>query len=139
MLHRLPDWPTRLDNFLRARATVPFAWGANDCVTFAAHAVLAITGVDPLHDHRGKWASGSQARAYLDTSLADAAARTLALFAAQQIPIAFARRGDVGLTAGNVCGDTFCVRIADRWVGPGEDGMVTVEPPRLAWAIGWDR
>ena len=43
---RLPDWQLRLAEFGQARASMPFDWGSNDCCTFAAAAVLAMTGRD---------------------------------------------------------------------------------------------
>ena len=43
---RLPDWQLRLAKFGQARASMPFAWGSNDCCTFTADAVKAITGKD---------------------------------------------------------------------------------------------
>ena len=46
-LQRLPDWQLRLEAFLAQRRAQPFSWGVNDCCTFAADAVQAITGQDP--------------------------------------------------------------------------------------------
>ncbi|WP_426391973.1 DUF6950 family protein [Variovorax sp. R-27] len=43
---RLKDWQQRFSDFGKARASMPFAWGSNDCCTFAADAVHAITGRD---------------------------------------------------------------------------------------------
>jgi hypothetical protein len=43
---RLPDWQMRFSDFGKARASMPFSWGSNDCCTFAAAAVEAITGTD---------------------------------------------------------------------------------------------
>lgn len=45
---RLPDWQERFSDFGKARGSMPFAWGANDCCAFAAAAVLAITGANPM-------------------------------------------------------------------------------------------
>ena len=45
---RLPDWQLRLADFGKARASVPFSWGSNDCCTFAAAAVEAIRGENPM-------------------------------------------------------------------------------------------
>lgn len=54
--HRLHDWQLRWEAFVLARRSAPFAWGANDCCTFAADAVQAIIGVDVapagLREHR---------------------------------------------------------------------------------------
>ena len=62
---RLPDWPERLAAFIEARRHAPFAWGANDCVTFVFDAVHAMTGHDALAPLRGRWATEEQARAVL--------------------------------------------------------------------------
>lgn len=43
---RLQNWQERFSDFGKARVSMPFAWGANDCCTFAAASVLAITGRD---------------------------------------------------------------------------------------------
>ncbi|WP_295986477.1 hypothetical protein [uncultured Variovorax sp.] len=45
---KLPDWQKRFSDFGKARASMPFAWGSNDCCTFAAAAVQAMTGKDPM-------------------------------------------------------------------------------------------
>jgi hypothetical protein len=45
---RLPDWQMRFSDFGKARASMPFSWGSNDCCTFAAGAVQAITGQNPM-------------------------------------------------------------------------------------------
>lgn len=45
---RHPDWQQRFSAFGRARINMPFAWGSNDCCTFAAAAVEALTGAAPM-------------------------------------------------------------------------------------------
>lgn len=50
---RRHDWPLHFERFARARLAIPFTWGANDCATFAAAGVEAITGVHLLPDLRG--------------------------------------------------------------------------------------
>lgn len=45
-LPRLRDWQLRYEAFMLARFAMPFAWGTNDCCTFAADCVQALTGVD---------------------------------------------------------------------------------------------
>jgi hypothetical protein len=45
---RLADWQTRFSDFGKARASMPFAWGSNDCCSFAATAVEALTGRNPM-------------------------------------------------------------------------------------------
>lgn len=58
---RLPNWPDLLAAFIEERRHVPFEWGRNDCVTFAADAVLCLTGHDVLASLRGTWATEQQA------------------------------------------------------------------------------
>jgi hypothetical protein len=73
-------WHTRaFDTFLRERATTPFTWGDNDCCTFAADAIHAITGTDIAADFRGKYtteigALRAIAKVTGGTTVADAAA-----------------------------------------------------------------
>jgi hypothetical protein len=43
-MKRLEDWPARLDAYLESRRNTPFIWGKNDCASFAAGAIEAMTG-----------------------------------------------------------------------------------------------
>lgn len=45
---RLADWQLRYAAYVSSRTGMPFAWGTNDCCTFAAGAVQAVTGKDPM-------------------------------------------------------------------------------------------
>ncbi len=45
---RLADWRTRLDAYLASVAAEPFQYGRLDCALFAAGAVEAMTGGDPV-------------------------------------------------------------------------------------------
>ncbi len=44
-LTRLLDWEARLARLVRERRNVPYAYGTNDCATFAQDAVFAVTGI----------------------------------------------------------------------------------------------
>lgn len=46
-------WYDALDGYLRQRAARPFAWGRQDCCTYAADWVLLATGKDPMAGLRG--------------------------------------------------------------------------------------
>lgn len=59
---RYPDWPAKLAAHLDTVKALPFAWVSNDCCTFAAGAVLAITGLDPMAPLRGKYATQAGAK-----------------------------------------------------------------------------
>lgn len=43
-MKRAADWPARLYAYVESRRDVPFAWGDNDCCSFAAGAIEAMTG-----------------------------------------------------------------------------------------------
>lgn len=45
---RSADWQERFAAYIRARTEMPFAWGPNDCCSFAAGAVEAMTGRNPM-------------------------------------------------------------------------------------------
>lgn len=52
---RLPVWRSRLTAYCAAHARTPFAEGAHDCAQFAAGAVEAMTGTDPMGEYRGRY------------------------------------------------------------------------------------
>jgi hypothetical protein len=45
---RHTDWQSRFSAFAQKRGAMPFVWGSNDCCTFTAAAVEAITGANPM-------------------------------------------------------------------------------------------
>lgn len=134
-IRRLPDWPERLAAFIEERRHVPFEWGRNDCATFAADALLAITGVDVLGQLRGQWAAEDRALAVAARlhGMPMAARRLLG----RPLPqVALAPRGAV------VCARMGALPIMGvlagaRWCAPGADGL-QFRPGaeiRLAWGV----
>lgn len=135
---RLNDWPSHLDAFLASRRLAPFAWGDNDCVLFAADAVLALTGVDPCAKIRGKYktARGAASALRKHGGMIAAVEKATAGLGAFAIAPAFAQRGDIALVQTDL-GLTVLVRVADAWIGPGRDGIERhLAAPLKAWAIG---
>jgi hypothetical protein len=121
-MRRHYDWQLRLEAFARERLSMPFAWGRNDCATFAADAVQAMTGERLLADLRGYADERGAARLI-------GAAGGLRAIACQALgePVSpcFARPGDVVLllaqgreTLGICNGPTVC--------GPGAEGMLNL-------------
>lgn len=74
---------------------MPFAWGANDCCTFAADCVQAITGSDCAESLRGH-TTAKQAYRALQKHGGVIGIATAAL--GQPVPAAFAQVGDVVLS-----------------------------------------
>jgi uncharacterized membrane protein len=79
-LKRTEHWATReFHLFLKARATMKFAWGTNDCALFAADGVQSFTGTDLAAEFRGKYSTEAGALATIKSvtggaTIADAAA-----------------------------------------------------------------
>lgn len=122
---RHPDWPERLEQFLRAREATPFSWGENDCATFAADCAAAITGADPFADLR-RWRSAPSAWRALQSNGGLIGALRARL---RETPIGMARRGDIGLIQTprrHAC----VVVLGGAVVGPGRDGLMAL--PRAA-------
>lgn len=54
---RYEDWHARLGAHIKAALQRPFSWGEFDCCTFACDGILAMTGVDPMADLRGRYST----------------------------------------------------------------------------------
>ncbi|ATC25215.1 DUF6950 family protein [Caulobacter vibrioides] len=121
-----------LHAYVASHMRTPFAWGQHDCVLFAAGAVQAQTGEDPLRAYRGRWASErGAARVLKRLGGMEAAVNTVL----QPITPAMAQRGDVAgwldargrLQLAIVEGETL--------VGPGPSGQLRL--PRKAMTRAW--
>lgn len=133
---RLPDWDARLMRFLAARTGTSFAWGASDCATFAADAVRAMTGWDPIATIRGRWTSARGA-ARVARRGGGLEAWCTELFGAPGDP-RWAQRGDVVLldTAGGPA--LGIVAGGGLIAAQGGDGVVwvPVSAARATWPVG---
>jgi len=98
---RISAWEDALSNYIATKRHEPFEYGVNDCCLFAAGAVEAITGEDPMPEFRGQYDS-------LKTSLQvikDIGAGTLEATMDAKFPeieIAHAQRGDLAFLDGSV-------------------------------------
>lgn len=119
--------------YLDARALRPLAWGsrANDCISFAAGAVEALTGRDLIAAAGFRWASAAGAARVLKRVGGIAGALDLVL---PRTECAMAHRGDVGLAV--IEGRESCVVIEGALVvGPGVERLVRV--PRAVLVQAW--
>jgi hypothetical protein len=130
---RYRDWQSRLQTVLNERRMAPFAWGTNDCCTFAADCVLAITGHDP--------AEGLRAHQTLEEATAVIAENggVIALADArlgERVRPALAFVGDVGLVD-TPNGPGFVICNGETWLGPGAERMHTIphSEVKMAWRI----
>lgn len=126
---RFPDWEARLGAYLEPLHAAPFAWGQHDCCTFAAGAVAAMTGVDPMPEFRGQYRSVAGSVRALQRLGAGTLAATLdGKF--DVVPASLAQRGDIVMSHGllGVCLGTHLIAVGSE----GErDGLILIK--RSAW------
>lgn len=138
-LRRLPDWPARFVAYLESKQALPFAWGVNDCATFCAGEVLAITGVDLLSDLRGSWSGALSARRRME-QLGGLEMAVRGVLGRPLDSPRLAQRGDVLLVHPLSDYPIFlAVCDSDRWAAPSGSGLIRGlmdEEVALAWGIG---
>lgn len=129
---RVRDWQSRLAACIVERMRAPFEWGVNDCASFAADCVQAVTGVDRMADLRGGYANERQALRLLSIGGGLSAMVTERL--GPSIAANLAQPGDVGVT---MQGDreALCVCGGSEWHMPAEQGMATLSAGQVlrAW------
>jgi hypothetical protein len=127
---RSPGWERLLQEYLDARRDTPFAWGTHDCCTFAAGAVEAMTGTDPMAHFRGQYRSAAGSVRALRTIGSGTLEATLDDLLGFSVPASLARRGDLVLSGGNL---GVCIGPTALFVGQeGEtEGLVRID--RAAW------
>lgn len=135
-LPRLPDAPQRFHALLSARWAMPFEWGHNDCVLWAADAVQALLGQDPAEPLRGHYATAAGAARVLRDLTGRGGPRALAgaVLGRQLAAPLLAGVGDVGYTESG----TLAVCIGQGWTAPGRSGLVLLplQAAAVAWRVG---
>ncbi len=63
---RYPDWPVRLNEYIIQAEKKEFELGTHDCCTFAAGAIEAMTGEDPMPEFRDQYDDWQSAEDALD-------------------------------------------------------------------------
>lgn len=133
-MRRLPDWPSRLDGFIRERRSHPFVWGVNDCCTFAEGAVRAQTGVALLAGTARPATRFGAARFLLGRGHRDVAGLATELLGPSLRTPRLAQRGDVVCFFGGVA-DTLGVCLGAHVCAPGASRLEFL--PRSAIRIAW--
>ncbi|MES2909838.1 MAG: hypothetical protein V4718_00530 [Pseudomonadota bacterium] len=132
---RCVNWAQLLSAYLLERKAQPFAWVKNDCCTFAAGAVVAMTGRDPMAPLRGKYKTRAGAGKLL------ARAGNLQALASQYLgsPLAtpaLAMRGDVVLfDMGGPHGQALGICTGTHFAAPGPERTELV--PMCAAVTAW--
>ena len=137
MTARLPDWERRLSAFIAQ--PFRFVWGGGadgqyDCALFACAAVEAQTGEHPYPEFIGVYSDRiGAARALRELGKGTLEATFGQKF--EEVPPAFARRGDIVMATGGAMG--VCTGAAARFLS--EEGGLTSLPRATfthAWRIG---
>lgn len=134
-MNKLHNWQIYYEAFVLSRMGEPFAWGANDCATFAADCVRALTGVDPAAKGLREHTTELQAARALKAHGGLIGIATAAL--GPPLPALQAQVGDVVLTkAGErdmlaICNGATCI-------APGPHGLVHLgmDTATACWRVG---
>ena len=91
---RISNWECALSEYLMSKRKEPFEYGVNDCCLFAAGAVEAITGENPIPEFIGKYDSlKTSIRALREIGAGDLEKTMDSKFTA--IPIGHGQTGDL--------------------------------------------
>jgi len=132
---RLSNWPRLLANFIEARRHTPFAWGTNDCCTFAADAIKEIYGTDPMARLRGTYEDAAGVLIIIGAinDLPIVVNEILTECGFREIAPRLAGRGDPVCVMLELptCG----VHLGNLVAAPGADGLVFLSPDKIvnAW------
>jgi hypothetical protein len=132
---RLSNWEALLSAYLKEAQGLAMAFDGSDrtsvCAFFAAGAVEAITGADPVREFRGRFTTAAGAEKALRKYGKGTLEATIdAKF--PERPVALARRGDL-VWNGEAVG--VCIG-ADAMFMPAE-GVGLVRVPRAEWVKAW--
>jgi hypothetical protein len=135
-----------LDTYLAEAMNKPFAWGKNDCCTFACDFILIIKGVDPMKKFRGKYKTKLGAYKKLKElfggGLAEASYAISKEMKLETVTKNYIQRGDVALCQSEtVIGgvrEILGIVSADGkvWI-PGKEKLERIDPDKIlmAWRV----
>lgn len=131
---RLPDWESRLGQYVTAHAKTVFSWSdGTDCALWSLGGVEAITGEHPAPEYVGAYSTHEGAMKALRDKGQGTLIRTMnSLF--ERRPVGKARRGDLVMVrkAIGICMGAFGLFLTEK------DGIARL--PRVefqrAWRVG---
>jgi hypothetical protein len=129
----------KLSDHLTTVGIVPFEYGVADCCTFACDWVLAIRGVDPMADWRGRYASRVGVTRKIMERGGMIECVSAEMKAAGLEETIFPQPGDVGLVRQVYDGDErimLAIKTARGWACKGERGLVVAPLETVrAWRV----
>lgn len=128
-LKRHSTWEQSLSEYIETKRHEPFDYGVNDCCMFAAGAVEAMTGVDPMVEFRGQYDSlKTTIKVLKEIGAGDLESTLDGKF--PEIAVGYAQRGDLAFFDGSVG----VVMGTFAWFAS-DDGLERV--PRSLWDKAW--
>lgn len=94
-LTRFHDWPERLHRMIESAGELSFEWGKFDCALHVCNCIRALVDVDPAIEYRGKYSDEAGAAQIYGESFEQFIAKSCASLGFTEVPVTFARRGDV--------------------------------------------
>lgn len=121
--------------YLREGGGRPFAWGRDDCCTFACDWVLRVAGVDPALEWRGRCASARDAARIMRTGGGVLALARRGCASVGLVETADALPGDVGVVR-SANGEAMAIRTRIGWAVKSQRGVAVASFPLLAaWRV----
>lgn len=132
---RVATWPEILDAFVEERRHMPFTWGLNDCLSFAADLGVAMGCKDLIEGSRGYSTAGWALRKIKAAGYRDVL--EVCQDRLQEIPMVQAQRGDVALMRTETkFGYAACVVLSGGMIcGPDIEGMTMTSIVNAATAF----
>lgn len=138
MIRRVEGWPIALSAELKRREKMPFVWGENDCMMFAADCIYIMSGIDFAADFRGKYDSREGADAIIAEYGTVIKMLSHILDCSPERNFMLATRGDVALVSVN---GTDAVGVVDdtgrRVAVLTESGLARVGKQHVKWIWRW--
>jgi hypothetical protein len=136
---RPQNWPSLLAQYAADRDAMPFEWGINDCVHFAAGWMRALGYPDPLAGF-GQWDSALSAAREIKRhgGFGAAVAGRMAILGCPIIPVATAQRGDIVLLQIDSRRKALAVVIGYTAIAPGptsQSRFAAIPNAVCAWSI----
>lgn len=130
---RYRDWPKRLHETIQAASERPFSWGEFDCCLFVSDCAMAICGIDPSQDYRGRYTTAVGAKRVVASSHGSLEAVLDTYF--NRVDPKYAQRGDI-VSFENDSGKCVAVLWGGQYWAATEAGAATVNcQPLAAWRV----
>jgi hypothetical protein len=141
-LQRVPDWPERLHRMIESAAELQFEFGSFDCCLHVCNCIRTMTvGAPDLGaPYRGKYSDEAGAALIVGTNLETFIANLAQAWGCPEVPVTFARRGDVVFVDNRTPQGAIGVVSTDgRFASCASDKglvMVRIHRWKRAWKIG---